>query len=64
VTIKVEVPRIRPHLGTPHGIVPLLMVYRRAHKENEIDENCEPVLSEPKAATQLRVTLTIDGTNP
>jgi hypothetical protein len=40
------------------------MVYRRAHKENEIDENCEPVLSEPKVATQLRVTLTIDGTNP
>lgn len=40
------------------------MVDRRAHKDNEIDENCEQVLSEPKAATQLGVTLTIDGTYP
>ena len=64
MTIKVDVPRIRPHLGTRHGIVPLLMVCRRARKENEIDENRKPVLSEPKATTQPWVTLTIDGAYP
>ena len=43
-TIKVEVPRIRPQLSTPHGIVPILKVYKRVYKESEIDENREPTV--------------------
>jgi len=48
MVIKVEIPRIRPYLRVPDGIVPLLMGYRGDHKENKIDEHCTQVMSAVK----------------
>jgi hypothetical protein len=48
MAIKVEIPRIRPHLGTPDGIASLLMNYRGGHKENKVDEYCTQEISAVK----------------
>jgi hypothetical protein len=41
MTIKVEIPRIRPYLGAPDSIIPLLMEYRGDQKENKVDEQID-----------------------
>jgi len=48
MAIKVEVPRIRPYLGAPDSIIPLLMEYRGDHKESKIEKDCRRFMSAAK----------------